>query len=184
MRLITRESAALQGRKVVSYQAADGETYDFEIRRLGADELIATGVIPADSMMDDQDVAAAVKVLTKKGVKEVEKQAAAKAIDKVAGTQARKLLAEDIASKVDGVILRGLLAPLPWAGADESIPDGAIPLRDLGQFRDRLFKDIVGFSTASKEAAEAVRFRDSQRPGRGVRGARREGGLSPNGPVA
>lgn len=184
MRLITRESAAQQGRKVVSYDAADGEVYDFEIRRLGADELIATGVIPVDAMMDDQDVAAAAKTLAAKGTKQVEKDAAAQAIDKAADKNVRKLLKEDVAARVDGVILRGLLTPLPWTGDEAAIPEGAIPLRDLGQFRDRLFRDIVSFSTATKEAAAAARFRDLKRPGRGVRGARAAGGLPAHGSPA
>lgn len=158
MRLLTRESAAQQGRKQVSYEAIDGETYDFEIRRLGADELITCGVIPADSVLDDQELVKAAKTLANEAATKAERAKAAKSFDDRVDKQTRQLLEEDVSAKVDAVLLRGVTKPELWAGPEAECPAGAIPLSDFGQFRDRAFSDIVGFSTATKEAKAAARF--------------------------
>lgn len=160
MRLLTRERAVSQSRKVVSHEGQDGETYDFEIRRLGADELITAGVIPADAVLDDVELAAAAKVVADKAQKKAVREKAAQKVNDLVGQKAKGVLRENIAAKVDWVITAGVTRPRVWDGPEADCPEGAIPLADMGQFRDRLFADIVGFSTANKEAKEAARFPD------------------------
>lgn len=160
MRLLTRERAASQARKVVSHADLSGETFDFEIRRLGADELITAGVIPADAVLDDVELAAAARKVADKAAKKAEREKAAKDVNRIVEQKARGVLRENVAAKVDAVLIAGLTQPRAWSGAEADCPEGSIPLADLGQFRDRLFADIVGFSTANKEAKEAARFPD------------------------
>jgi hypothetical protein len=169
VKLLTRESAALMGRKTVEYEGPDGETYGFEIRKLGADEMISTGIIPADSAMDDQDVEKVAKDLASRNLKKA--QRAAKTLTDRASRSVERLIQDDLSGKVDNAIVRGVTRPVIWAGPDSECPQDAVPLSNLGPFRARLFADIVKFATAAKEARDAARFPHPNRSGKRGGGA-------------
>ncbi len=156
MSLLTQEQASTLAQRTIELKGPDGVAYEFTIRRLGSDEMIAAGILPAN-LFDTAEEIRALKTVAQKAKRALQARDEAK----------KNLAGEDLPAKVNDALVRGMVRPRAWGGAESERPKGALQVQTLGVFREPLFAAIMALSSATEEAEKAVRF-----PGRAKAGGR------------
>jgi hypothetical protein len=140
-----RPDDARASRKVVTV----GE-YDFTIRKLASDEMVALGFFPLDAAMKLEDETLGMD-----------------AKERIAADAVSDAFGPDMPSRVNNLFAAAVIEPPIWVGPRETCPNDGVTLwvGDLAEVRDGLCKAIYEHSKLPEVLAKMSRFRDRERVG-------------------